>query len=116
GAQRWFGIEADIVAYGKIVGGGLPIGIVAGKADFLDWIDGGAWSFGDRSYPRPERTLFAGTFCKHPLTMATARAVLHRLKELGPGLQESLNRRTAELAAGWNAFFAAEALPLRVNH
>jgi glutamate-1-semialdehyde aminotransferase len=32
GAQAWFGIEADLATYGKIVGGGLPIGVVAGKA------------------------------------------------------------------------------------
>ncbi|MFN8993196.1 MAG: aminotransferase class III-fold pyridoxal phosphate-dependent enzyme, partial [Pseudomonadota bacterium] len=36
GAQKWFGIEADIVTYGKIVGGGLPIGVVGGKSRYLD--------------------------------------------------------------------------------
>jgi glutamate-1-semialdehyde aminotransferase len=36
GAQAWFGIEADLATYGKVVGGGMPIGIVAGKAAYMD--------------------------------------------------------------------------------
>src|SRR5205807_8937708 len=65
GAQAWFGIQADIATYGKIVGGGLPIGVVPGKAAYMDSIDGGMWRYGDASYPRAETTFFAGTFCKH---------------------------------------------------
>ena len=64
GAQAYFGIEADMVTYGKIVGGGLPIGVVAGKQVYLDSIDGGSWSFGDNSKPDKETVTFAGTFCK----------------------------------------------------
>jgi len=44
-AQAWFGIEADIANYGKIVGGGMPIGIIAGKAVYMDAIDGGMWNY-----------------------------------------------------------------------
>jgi len=51
GAQAWFGIEADIATYGKIVGGGMPIGIIAGKV-YMDAIDGGMWNYGDSSYPK----------------------------------------------------------------
>ncbi|KAF6589064.1 aminotransferase class III-fold pyridoxal phosphate-dependent enzyme, partial [Paenibacillus sp. EKM208P] len=36
GAQAWFGVQADLVTYGKVIGGGMPIGIVAGKAAFMD--------------------------------------------------------------------------------
>ena len=42
----------------------------------MDGIDGGLWQYGDDSYPRAETTFFGGTFCKHPLAMAAARAVL----------------------------------------
>ena len=35
GAQAWFGVKADLVTYGKIPGGGMPIGIVAGKAEYM---------------------------------------------------------------------------------
>lgn len=116
GAQALFGIQADLVTYGKVVGGGLPIGVVAGKASVLDALDGGMWRFGDASYPPADTTFFAGTFCKHPLTMASAHAVLTFMKEQGAELQATLNRRTAQLAATVNAFFAEEQVPIQVAH
>ncbi|HMH18147.1 MAG TPA: aminotransferase class III-fold pyridoxal phosphate-dependent enzyme, partial [Burkholderiales bacterium] len=51
GMQSVFGVKADLATYGKVLGGGLPIGIVAGNARFLDALDGGAWRFGDESGP-----------------------------------------------------------------
>lgn len=116
GAQEYFGITADITTYGKIIGGGMPIGVVAGKARFLDAIDGGVWSYGDASYPKAEQTFFAGTFCKHPLTMRAALAVLDHLEAAGPALQHLLNKRTAALAHTLNTFFVGEDIPLRVEH
>ncbi len=116
GAQAWFGVQADIITYGKIVGGGMPIGVVAGKARYLDGLDGGMWHYGDTSYPRAETTFWAGTFSKHPLAMAAALAVLTELKRQGPALQARLNERTTYLATTLNAFFAAEAVPIRVVH
>ncbi|MET0621646.1 MAG: amino acid adenylation domain-containing protein [Pyrinomonadaceae bacterium] len=116
GAQAWFGVEADLATYGKIAGGGLPIGIVAGRAPFMDGIDGGLWEYGDASYPRAETTYFGGTFCQHPLAMASARAVLQHLKERGPSLQSELNERTSRLAATLNEHFAREEMPIRVAH
>ncbi|MDF5715348.1 MAG: aminotransferase class III-fold pyridoxal phosphate-dependent enzyme [Rhizonema sp. NSF051] len=99
GAQAHFGVKADLATYGKIPGGGLPFAAVAGKATFMNGIDGGQWNYGDDSYPKAERTFFAGTFNKHPLALATARAVLKHLKNQGLALQEQLNQRTAQLAA-----------------
>ncbi|MEW5983050.1 MAG: amino acid adenylation domain-containing protein [Acidobacteriota bacterium] len=116
GAQAWYGIRADLATYGKVVGGGMPIGVVAGSARVMDGIDGGYWEYGDASYPKAETTFFAGTFCKHPLAMAAARAVLTHLRTHGPDLQSRLNRRTDEFAATLNAFFADEALPIRIRH
>lgn len=43
GAQAWFGIQADLATYGKAIAGGMPIGVLAGKASFMDALDGGAW-------------------------------------------------------------------------
>jgi natural product biosynthesis luciferase-like monooxygenase protein/amino acid adenylation domain-containing protein/non-ribosomal peptide synthase protein (TIGR01720 family) len=116
GAQAWFGIEADIVTYGKIIGGGLPIGVVAGKATYLNGIDGGLWNYGDTSYPAGEKTFFAGTFNKNHLGMNTARAVLRHLKELGETLHQQLNQRTDRLAIALNTFFESEAVPIRIVH
>lgn len=116
GCQGLFGIEADIATYGKIIGGGMPIGAVAGKAKFLDGIDGGTWQYGDQSYPAASRTYFGGTFCQHPLAMAASLSVLRHLKAQGPALQEQLNQRTAAFAATLNGFFASEDLAIRVAH
>jgi glutamate-1-semialdehyde aminotransferase len=44
GAQAVFGVDADLVTYGKVLGGGLPIGVVAGRRPFIDVLDGGPWS------------------------------------------------------------------------
>ena len=116
GAQEWFGLQADLATYGKIVGGGMPIGVVAGSARFMDRIDGGQWQYGDKSYPAREMTFFAGTFCKHPLTMAVARAVLLHLRSEGAGLQAGLNHRTQGLAERLNAAFQSEGVPIKVAH
>jgi len=116
GGQAWFGIRADIVTYGKVIGGGLPIGVVAGKAQYLDAVDGGMWSYGDTSFPERENTFIAGTFNHHPLAMAGANAVLSHLKEAGPSLQATLNRRTGELAERLNGYFADEGLPIVMDH
>ncbi|MEM9510360.1 MAG: aspartate aminotransferase family protein, partial [Cyanobacteria bacterium P01_E01_bin.35] len=114
GAQAWFGVEADIATYGKVVGGGMPISIIAGKRAYLDQIDGGMWNYGDSSFPQVEKTFFAGTYCKHPLAIAASRAVLKYLKECGPGLQEQLNQKTAQFVEKLNTFYEAKKLPLKM--
>jgi glutamate-1-semialdehyde aminotransferase len=116
GAQAWFGVEADIATYGKIVGGGMPIGIIAGKAAYLDKIDGGMWDYGDASSPQVEKTFFAGTHCKHPLSMAAARAMLQYLKHQGSTLQQQLNQRTSQYVERLNVFFDASKMPIRMAH
>src|SRR5262249_31382408 len=104
------------VTYGKIVGGGFPIGVIAGKSRYMDAFDGGMWQYGDASYPQVEKTLFAGAFFKHPLTMAAALAVLNHMKAEGPALHERLNQRTTRLAETLNAFFEQEQVPMHVVH
>ena len=116
GAQAWFGIQADIATYGKIVGGGMPIGIVAGKPTYMNGIDGGLWNYGDGSYPQAEKTFFAGTFNKNHVGMAAARSVLQYLKEQGPSLQQQLNQRTSEFAAILNAYFDEENVPIQITY
>ena len=55
----------------------------------MDALDGGHWQFGDDSTPTVGVTYFAGTFVRHPLALAAAKAVLLHLKEQGPALQEA---------------------------
>jgi glutamate-1-semialdehyde aminotransferase len=116
GAQAIFDVEADLVTYGKILGGGLPIGVVGGKACFMDAIDGGCWNYGDRSGPSGGRTFFAGTFNKNPLAMAVAHAVLSELEGSKGTLQAELNLRTAHFADRLNKFMTEHQVPISVAH
>ncbi|MBF0153072.1 MAG: amino acid adenylation domain-containing protein [Magnetococcales bacterium] len=116
GAQAWFGVQADLAAYGKILGGGLPMGVVAGKARFIDQVDGGRWNFDDPgSFPQVETTVAgAGTFRRHPLSLAAALAVLQHLKQEGPALYERLDQRAADLEETLHEFFKAKNVPVRL--
>ena len=102
GAQGAFGIRADIATYGKVIGGGLPIGAIAGDRLFLDALDGGFWQYGDRSVPEVGVTYFAGTFVRHPLALASTQASLLHLRAQGPALPAALNAATASLVAQLN--------------
>nr|WP_246432816.1 type I polyketide synthase [Rhodopseudomonas rhenobacensis] len=116
GAQAWAGVRADLVTYGKIVGGGLPIGVVAGGRAFLDGIDGGTWPLQGAGGPQAERTFFAGTFNKNPLAMAAATAVLTHLDASGPALQQRLNATTDRFCRDLNATLEHDGSALRVEH
>lgn len=116
GGQAHFGIQADLATYGKVVGGGISIGIVAGKREFMDALDGGAWQFGDDSVPEVGVTYFAGTFVRHPLALAAARAALRYMKEQGPGLQERVSRAGDDFAARVNAHARSVGAPFEVRN
>nr|WP_121273035.1 polyketide synthase [Pedobacter schmidteae] len=103
GTQAIFGIKADLGTYGKVAGAGISIGIIAGKRKFMDALDGGFWQYGDDSIPEIGVTYFAGTFVRHPLALATAKASLNYMKEQGPGLQLDLNNKTKYIADTLNA-------------
>ncbi|WP_263360082.1 non-ribosomal peptide synthetase/type I polyketide synthase [Acidicapsa ligni] len=106
GMQAVFGIKADLATYGKVVAGGMPMGILAGTPTFMDALDGGQWKFGDDSFPQVGVTFYAGTFMRHPLAMAAVRASLLHLKQAGPELQRSVAAKTAALVADLNAVLA----------
>lgn len=113
GAQGLFGIQADIGTYGKVIGGGMPIGAMIGKSEWMDALDGGHWEFGDDSVPPAGVTYFAGTFVRHPLTLAAMKAVLVHMKEQGPALQERLNDLTEGMVDRVNGLFDKYVLPYR---
>ena len=114
GAQELFGIKADLGSYGKVVGAGIPIGVIAGKKEFMDALDGGFWQYGDDSYPEIGVTYFAGTFVRHPLALAAAKASLTYMKEKGANLQASITAKTTRLANALNAEFEKYQLPIFV--
>lgn len=116
GAQAYFGIKADLATYGKVVGGGMPIGVLAGRRAYMDALDGGAWNYGDDSFPEVGMTFFAGTFVRHPLALAAAGAVLRHLKSEGPRLQQTLTDRVDRLCRTLNDHFEKIQVPLRFPH
>ena len=72
GAQEYFGVRADLVTYGKTLGGGLPIGVVCGRKDLMK-------RFRD---DRPADICFArGTFNSHPYVMGAMHEFLQHLRD-----------------------------------
>ncbi|MCP1386526.1 polyketide synthase [Runella salmonicolor] len=116
GAQALFGIQADLGTYGKVIGGGLPIGAIAGKKAFMDALDGGFWQYGDESIPEAGVTYFAGTFVRHPLALAAAKASLEYMKEKGAALQNELNEKTVYLVQKLNDVCQRHHIPLYGVH
>jgi len=81
GAQEFFGVIPDVSAYGKVVGGGLPIGAVGGTAEAMRLMEYDT---------EPGSILMAGTFNGNPLVTAAGTAVLRRLSQ-DTGLYPRLN-------------------------
>jgi glutamate-1-semialdehyde aminotransferase/acyl carrier protein len=116
GIQGLTGIRADITTYGKSLGGGLPIGVIAGKSAYLDAIDGGMWSYGDETYPQSKQTFFAGTFFQHPLVMTAAWQVLKHIRQNGASLYQQLEERTSRLVDTLNTEMQQLGTPVKVAH
>jgi glutamate-1-semialdehyde 2,1-aminomutase len=86
GAQELFGVTPDLTTLGKVIGGGLPVGAYGGKAEYMSQV-------------APEGPIYqAGTLSGNPLAMAAGIATLSVLKR--PGIYDSLERTSAQLAGG----------------
>ena len=106
GAQEYFGIQADMVTYGKTLGGGLPVGVVCGKAALMK-------RYRD---DRPGDICFArGTFNAHPYVMAAMSAFLDALQTPAIAkLYEGIDERWDTRAALLNSRLEQQGLPVRV--
>ena len=106
GAQEYFGVKADMVTYGKTLGGGLPVGVVCGRAALMKRF----------REDRPADLCFArGTFNAHPYVMGAMQVFLERLhsepvRGTYAGIDELWNGRAAQL----NERLQAAGLPVRV--
>ncbi len=116
GAQEFYGVRADIATFGKVIGGGLPFAAIAGNANWLDALDGGHWQYGDHSYPEAGVTYFAGTFVRHPLALAAAKASLEHIDRAGPAFYTEINARTQRMIDRLNAGFAQRGAPCSAVH
>lgn len=106
GAQEYFGVRADLVTYGKTLGGGLPVGVVCGRRELMK-------RYRD---DRPLDICFArGTFNSHPAVMGAMNEFLLRLvtPEISQ-LYDNLDVRWDGRARELNRRFASEGLPLRI--
>ena len=104
GAQEYFGVRADMVTYGKALGGGFPVGVLCGRRRLMRRFD----------EARPADICFArGTFNSHPYVMAAMQVFLERLPGLAH-LYEGLDERWDARAARLNQSLEAEGLPVRV--
>ncbi len=115
GAQAWYGVDADICAYGKSISGGFPLAAVAGKAKYMNSFDGGYWSYGDDSSPEGVIAYFASTFIKNPISVAAAHAALSEIQRLGPSLQQDLNEKTARFTKRISEIFLRKKAPLMIQ-
>jgi glutamate-1-semialdehyde 2,1-aminomutase len=108
GAQEYFGVQADMVTYGKTLGGGLPVGVVCGRADLMRrWRD-----------DRPADVCFArGTFNSHPYVMGAMAAFLDRLGTPAVrALYDGIDARWDARAARMNQALEQAGVPVRVAH
>ena len=102
GAQELFGVMADIVTFGKVIGGGLPVGAFAARKEIMDHL-------------APIGPVYqAGTLSGNPLAMAAGLAML---KELDQNRQvfESINKKTEYLHKGLNAALTSEGVKFTIN-
>jgi glutamate-1-semialdehyde 2,1-aminomutase len=108
GAQEWFGVQADMVTYGKTLGGGLPVGVVCGKAALMKRF---------REDRPADVCLARGTFNAHPYVLGAMKAFLDRLAQPDvAAVYEGLDARWDGHARRFNERFEREGLPLRVAH
>lgn len=114
GAQGYYGIEADLCTYGKVIGGGMPLGVVSGKREFMDTFDGGMWEYGDDSFPEMPVTFFAGTFVRHPLAMASVRAMLQFFQQQPLHFWNQINAKGDKLAGTVHRFFQENSIPIEM--
>jgi glutamate-1-semialdehyde 2,1-aminomutase len=106
GAQEYFGVRADMVTYGKTLGGGLPVGVVCGKRELMK-------RFREE---RPADICFArGTFNSHPYVMGAMAAFLDRLQTPEvKALYDGLDARWYSRAARLNQRLEVAQVPVRV--
>lgn len=102
GAQEYFGINADLVTYGKVIGGGMPVGAFGGKDEIMKYLS-------------PEGSVYqAGTLSGNPIAMIAGYTMLQHLYK-NPQVYKELADKTAYLASGLNEAFQATNFSYRIN-
>lgn len=102
GAQEILGINADIVTYGKVIGGGLPVGAFSSRDEIMNKLS-------------PEGSVYqAGTLSGNPLAMSAGLATLSELK-LNDNIYQSLNDKSSYLEKGMYEVLGKTTLDFKIN-
>ena len=102
GAQEILGVNADIVTYGKVIGGGLPVGAFASRNEIMKELS-------------PEGSVYqAGTLSGNPLAMSAGLATLFELKH-NSGIYNSLENKTSYLEQGMRSILNETSINYRIN-
>lgn len=103
GAQERFGIQADLVTYGKIIGGGMPVGAYGGKREIMEMV-------------APVGSVYqAGTLSGNPVAMAAGLAQLTILKD-HPEIYTNMRKNADRLFEGMAELVKKYEKPWRMNH
>jgi glutamate-1-semialdehyde 2,1-aminomutase len=99
GAQEWYGVVPDLASFGKIAGGGLPIGLVCGRKEILDLADPSR---------KTERfvSIGGGTFSDNPLTMVAGLATVRHLRKNAKSIYPHLEAMGKAVRTGVDRGFA----------
>lgn len=102
GAQEALGVDADILCFGKVIGGGLPVGAFAARSEIM-------------AHLAPEGPVYqAGTLSGNPLAMAAGLTMLTELNE-HPEVFESLAKKTEYLHEGFESILKKKKVPYQIN-
>ena len=102
GAQEKLGVKADIITFGKVLGGGLPVGAFAAKNEIMQHL-------------APEGPVYqAGTLSGNPLAMAAGLAMLSELNK-NPSIFSSLEAKTQTLHEGMESILLRKGMPFQIN-
>jgi len=103
GAQELYHVEADVVCFGKIIGGGLPVGAFGGKKEIFDHL-------------APNGPVYqAGTLSGNPLAMTAGLTTL-KILESQPNVYENIEKNTTNLKQGLTELLTKKSVPHQINH
>jgi glutamate-1-semialdehyde 2,1-aminomutase len=102
GAQQWLSVNADLLTYGKVIGGGMPVGAFAGRKEIMEQV-------------APVGKVYqAGTLSGNPLAMIAGFTLLKTLRD-NPAIYDELDKKCKYLATGLHEVFTQKGLAHRIN-
>lgn len=103
GAQGYYGIKPDLTTFGKIIGGGMPVGAYGGRKDVMEMV-------------APKGPVYqAGTLSGNPVAMAAGLAQIRLLRDT-PGFYQELHRKSHRLFTGMEEILKEAESPYQLNH